>query len=191
MLLVSAGRPVMIIAGRRTSIRRFSAVGGRPVSYFSSAKNEREVKAVNGNAGVNGKVEPPRPVVRNTDDVSTIGSGMVITGNIVCAGSLQIQGRVTGDIHATQLTIREGGRVEGKLTALNAVIEGTFTGTINANAVKLQKTAVVDGEIYNKSLAIEENARFEGVSRRLERPIEPPSANTLGGGVTAVLTAAE
>ena len=48
----------MIIAGRRTSHPPFSAVGGRPVSYFSSAKTEREVKAVNGNAGVNGKMEP-------------------------------------------------------------------------------------------------------------------------------------
>ena len=161
------------------------------MSYFSSARNEREVKAVNGNAGVNATAEPPRPIVRNADDVSTIGNGMVITGNIVCAGTLQIQGRVTGDIHAAQLTIREGGRVEGKLTALNAVIEGTFTGTINANTVKLQKTAAVDGEIYNKSLAIEENARFEGVSRRLERPVEPPAANALGGSVTSVLTAAE
>ena len=161
------------------------------MSYFSSARNEREVKAVNGNAGLNGKTEQPRPIVRNADDVSTIGSGMVITGNIVCPGSLQIQGRVTGDIHAAHLVIREGGRVEGKLTALDAVIEGSFTGTINANAVKLQKTAVVEGEIYNKSLAIEEHARFEGVSRRLERPIEPPTANTLGGSVTAVLTAAE
>jgi cytoskeletal protein CcmA (bactofilin family) len=161
------------------------------VSYFSSNRNEREVKAVNGNAVVNGKTELTRPIARNADDVSTVGSGMVITGNIVCAGSLQIQGRVTGDIHASHLAIREGGRVEGKVTALDAVIEGSFTGTINANAVKLQKTAAVDGEIYNKSLAIEENARFEGVSRRLERPIEPPVANPLGGNVTAVLTAAE
>lgn len=161
------------------------------MSYFSSARNEREAKAVNGNAGVNGTAEPPRPVMRNADDVSTIGSGMAITGNIVCAGSLHIQGRVTGDIHAAHLAIREGGRVEGKITALDALIEGTFTGTINANAVKLQKTAAVDGEIYNKSLAIEENARFEGVSRRLERPVEPPAANALGASVTAVLTAAE
>lgn len=60
------------------------------MSYFSSNRNEREVKAVNGNAGVNGKTELTRPIVRTADDVSTIGSGMVITGNIVCAGSLQI-----------------------------------------------------------------------------------------------------
>ena len=161
------------------------------MSYFSSARNEREVKAVNGSADLNGKTELPRPVARTTDEVSNIGSGMVITGNVVCAGSLQIQGRITGDVHAAHLAIREGGRAEGKLVALDVVVEGNFSGTINANSVKLQKTAVVDGEIYNKSLAIDENARFEGVSRRLERPVEPPTANPLGSAVTAVLTAAE
>ena len=161
------------------------------MSYFSSARNEREVKAVNGSADVNGKTESIRPVARNTDDISTIGGGTVITGNLVCAGSLQIQGRITGDVHAVHLAIREGGQVEGKLVALDVVVEGNFTGTINANSVKLQKTAVVEGEIYNKSLAIDENARFEGVSRRLERAVEPPTANPLGDRVTAVLTAAE
>ena len=161
------------------------------MSYFSSARNERDAKAVNGIADLNGKTESSRPLARNSDEVSTIGSGTVITGNIVCAGSLQIQGRITGDVHAVQLAIREGGQVEGKLVALDVVVEGNFTGTINANSVKLQKTAVVDGEIYNKSLAIDENARFEGVSRRLERAVEPPTANPLSGSVTAVLTAAE
>jgi cytoskeletal protein CcmA (bactofilin family) len=59
------------------------------------------------------------------------------------------------------------------------VIEGSFNGTIHGNSVKLQKTAVVEGEIYNKSLAIEEAARFEGVSRRLERAVEGPGANVV------------
>ena len=39
----------------------------------------------------------------------------------------------------------------------------------------LQSTAVVEGEIFSKSLAIEEHAAFEGVSRRLERAVEAPS----------------
>lgn len=144
------------------------------MSYFSSTRGERDIKPVNGAA----KIEPARPLARATDDVSTLGSGMQVTGNIVCSGSLQIFGRVTGDIHASHLAIREGARVEGKVIAPEAVIEGAFTGTIHSNAVKLQKTAQVEGEIFNKSLAIEENARFEGVSRRLERAIEGPSAAT-------------
>lgn len=46
---------------------------------------------------------------------------------------------------------------------------------IHGNTVKLQGTAVVEGEIYSKSLAIEQEALFEGVSRRLERAVEAPS----------------
>src|ERR1041385_1205408 len=101
---------------------------------------------------------------------------MQVTGDIVSAGALQIFGRVTGDIHASQLSIRDGARVQGKLVVPDAVIEGAFHGSIHANTVKLQKSAVVDGEIFNKSLAIEGDARFEGVSRRLERAAAAPSA---------------
>jgi cytoskeletal protein CcmA (bactofilin family) len=143
------------------------------LSYFSASKTERDVKLANGS----GKTEAPRPPVR-TDEMSTIGSGMQVVGNIVCAGALQIFGQVTGDIHAAQLSIRDGARVEGKVIAPDAVIEGAFNGTIHGNTVKLQKTAVVEGEIYNKSLSIEEDARFEGVSRRLERAVEGPNASS-------------
>jgi cytoskeletal protein CcmA (bactofilin family) len=137
------------------------------VSYFSS-KNERDTKPA-----PTIKVETPKPV---STDVSTIGAGMQVTGDIVCTGALQIFGRVTGDIHASQLAIREGAQVHGKIIAPDAVIEGAFHGSIHANSVKLQKAAVVEGEIFNKSLAIEGDARFEGVSRRLERAVESPSA---------------
>jgi cytoskeletal protein CcmA (bactofilin family) len=137
------------------------------VSYFSS-KNERDSKPA---AAV--KVEMPKPV---STEMSTVGAGMHVTGDIVCDGPLQIFGRVTGDIHASQLAIREGAQVQGKIIALDAMIEGAFHGSIHANSVKLQKSAVVEGEIFNKSLAIEGDARFEGVSRRLERAVEAPSA---------------
>jgi cytoskeletal protein CcmA (bactofilin family) len=156
---------------------------------FSGSKNERDVK-LNGA----GKIEAPGA---RSDDVSTIGNGMQITGNIVCAGSLHIFGRVTGDIHATHLAIREGARVEGKVIATEAVVEGSFNGTIHGNTVKLQKTAVVEGEIFNKSLSIEQDARFEGVARRLERAVEGPTNihkldAQIGAPIAAIpLTAAE
>ena len=137
------------------------------MSYFSS-KNERDTKLV-----ATTKIEVPKIT---SNDPSTIGAGMQVTGDIVCTGTLQIFGRVTGDIHASQLAIREGAQVHGKIIAPDAVIEGAFHGSIHANSVKLQKAAVVEGEIFNKSLAIEGDARFEGVSRRLERAVEAPSA---------------
>ncbi|MGN6572274.1 MAG: hypothetical protein ACTHLO_12755 [Pseudolabrys sp.] len=50
--------------------------------------------------------------------------------------------------------------------------------------MKLQGTAVVDGEIYNRSLTIEQNAQFEGVARRLDRPVDAPSADRIKGDTT-------
>jgi cytoskeletal protein CcmA (bactofilin family) len=146
------------------------------VSYFSQPKNNpkpaNEAKPM--------ATTPAAAPVRS-DMMSTFGHGMVITGNVVCAGGLQIYGQVSGEIHATQLTICEGARVEGKVMAQDAVIHGHFKGTIHGNTVKLQSSAVVDGEIFNRSLTIEQNAQFEGVSRRLDRPVEAPSLDSAHG----------
>jgi len=143
------------------------------LSYFSQSKGERDMKNAKQPAGeprLNVEAAPGKDVV------SVLGQGMLVTGNIVCAGTVQIFGRVIGDIHASQLMICEGAKVEGKIIAPETTIQGTFSGTINANNVKLQSTAVVDGEIFNKSLTIEQNALFEGVARRLDKPVASPSS---------------
>jgi cytoskeletal protein CcmA (bactofilin family) len=128
----------------------------RAVNYFSQGKSERDPKASRPAAP-----EPRFDTVKTApkpatpDVVSTFGHGMMITGNIVCAGAVQIFGRVVGEVHAAHITICEGAKVEGKLTAPEAVIQGTFNGTVHGNSVKLQGSASVDGEIFNKSLTIE------------------------------------
>ena len=156
------------------------------MSYFSQSKGERDMKNAKQPAGeprLNVEAAPGKDVV------SVLGHGMFITGNIVCAGSVQIFGRVTGDIHASQLTICEGAKVEGKVIAPETTIQGTFSGTINANNVKLQSTAVVEGEIFNKSLIIEQNALFEGVARRLDVPVAAPSSAQIKGEEPAPVVA--
>lgn len=149
------------------------------MAYFSPSKAEREktLSPTDGQA----RFDERAPGKSSPDVVSALGRGMLVTGNIVCAGSVQIFGRVVGDIHASHLVICEGAHVEGNVTAQEAVIQGLFKGTIHANSVKLQSTAVVDGEILKQSLTIEPNAQFEGVSRRLEKTIEAPSSEEVRG----------
>ena len=149
------------------------------MSYFSASKGEREIKTPKAPASETRLDVAPAP--KSAEIVSTLGQGMLITGNIVCAGSVQIYGRVVGDIHASQLVICEGAKVEGKIIAPETVIKGVFNGTIHSNSVKLQSTAVVDGEIFNKALTIEQNAQFEGVARRLETPVAAPSSAQVKG----------
>lgn len=148
-----------------------------------SRKDERDTKsaATMPNTGMTEtKLNGSKPAARvSTEAVSKLGAGMVITGNIMCDGALQIFGHVLGDIHATQLVIGEGSHVEGNVVAQETLIDGFFKGTIHSNMVKLHGNAVVEGEIYNKSLNIEDNAQFEGVSRRLDKPVEPPPVANL------------
>jgi cytoskeletal protein CcmA (bactofilin family) len=54
------------------------------------------------------------------------------------------------------------------------IIGGRVKGTIHANRVKLNGSAIVEGDIFHRSLSIDENARFEGSSRREETVIDVP-----------------
>jgi cytoskeletal protein CcmA (bactofilin family) len=107
--------------------------------------------------------------------ISSIGSGLSIVGKIVGHGALVIFGHVEGELHASTIQISDGAQVEGNIVAEELTIGGHVKGTIHANRVKLNSTAVVEGDIFHRSLAIEENAQFEGMSRRQENVIHTRS----------------
>jgi cytoskeletal protein CcmA (bactofilin family) len=107
--------------------------------------------------------------------VSSISSGLSIVGKIVGQGTLGIFGHVEGEVHASTVQIGDGARVEGNIVAEELTIGGRVKGTIHANRVRLNSTAVVEGDIYHRSLAVEENAQFDGMSRRQEDFKDAPS----------------
>jgi len=106
---------------------------------------------------------------------SSIGAGLSVVGKIVGNGKLAIFGHVTGEVHASTVQIGDGAQVEGNIVAEELTIGGRVKGAIHAKRVKLNSTAMVEGDIYHRSLAIEENAQFEGMSRRQESAIDTPS----------------
>ena len=118
--------------------------------------------------------QSPRSAVATpaAPEVSSISSGLSIVGKIVGQGAVTIFGHVAGELRASTVVIAEGAQMEGGLVAEELTIGGHVKGTINANRVKLNGTAVVEGDIFHRSLAIDENARFEGMSRRNENPID-------------------
>ena len=126
----------------------------------------QQVKSLNGGHST----APASP-----ETTSSISSGLSIVGKIVGQGKLAIFGHVEGEVHASTVQIGEGAQVEGDVVAEELTISGRVKGTIHANRVKLNGTAVVEGDINHRSLAIEENAQFEGMSRRQENVIGAPS----------------
>jgi cytoskeletal protein CcmA (bactofilin family) len=108
--------------------------------------------------------------------VSCIGSGMSIVGNIQCNGPAQVFGRIEGELCASDLLIGDGAQVEGSVIAQDVTVCGSVKGTIRAARVKLQRGGAVEGDIFHRSLSIDENALFEGTSRRVENPTDTASS---------------
>ena len=142
------------------------------MGYFSQAKTGRDGNGRNQTGAEAGPGEAAAVGKNSIDTVSTLGPGMLITGNIVSEGATQIFGRVIGDIQAAQILIGDGAQVEGNITAHEVGITGAFKGTIRGNNVRLKGAARIDGEVFSKSLTVEENVQFEGISRRLEKSVE-------------------
>jgi cytoskeletal protein CcmA (bactofilin family) len=116
----------------------------------------------------NGNVSQPQ-------EASSISSGLSIVGKITGYGALTIFGHVDGEVHASTVAIAEGAQIVGDIVAEELTINGHVKGTINANRVRLGNNCVVEGDIHHRTLAIEENARFEGMSRRNESAIDTKS----------------
>ena len=106
---------------------------------------------------------------------SSISPGLSIVGKIIGHGALTIFGRVEGEIRASTVVIAEGAQMLGDVVAEELTVGGQIKGTIHANRVRLGGAGVVEGDIFHQTLAIEENARFEGMSRRNENPIDAKS----------------
>ena len=112
--------------------------------------------------------EAPEPA----GEISSISSEITIVGKITGKGTVKISGRIEGELHASSVLIADGAQVEGDIVAKEVTIGGSVRGTIHANRVKLTSNAIVEGDIFHRSLSIEENARFEGSSRREETVID-------------------
>jgi cytoskeletal protein CcmA (bactofilin family) len=98
----------------------------------------------------------------DSTEISCIGPGMTVVGKISSEGTLNVFGRVEGELHASIVRISDGAQVEGTIAAQELTIGGRFKG-----------------EIHHCSLTIEENAWFAGASRPKETSAsehtEPPS----------------
>ena len=112
--------------------------------------------------------------------LSIVARDLTIAGDLHAAGTVRIEGRVIGNVHAgDQVLLTEGGVIEGDVIAREAVIGGRVHGGINGEErVELQSTATVHGDIVTRRLLIQEGGAVNGSvkmetveSLPLERPV--------------------
>ncbi len=96
--------------------------------------------------------------------INTLVGGTHVEGTIIAKSDIRIDGTVEGSLECSgKLIIGMEGKVEGEATCQNAVIEGTFRGTLIVHdALDVRDNANVMGEIKTGKLNVQAGAIFNG-----------------------------
>ena len=99
-------------------------------------------------------------------EVTILGQGASLEGNIVSAGSLRIDGQIKGQINADgDVTLSPQSQVNADIKAENVTVAGRFKGNITVKgSAELTRGGRVDGNITCKTLVVQEGAIFQGQS---------------------------
>ncbi|MGD9805914.1 MAG: polymer-forming cytoskeletal protein [Hyphomicrobiaceae bacterium] len=117
---------------------------------------------------------PPHPVGSRQDGtLSIIGNDLTIVGQglrIITRGTLQVEGKVEGDVVGNEVIIGEKGQVTGVVSGQSVVVHGAVAGTVKGVHVVLSSSARVDGDVLHHQLSVEQGAHLDG---RVRRPADP------------------
>lgn len=108
-------------------------------------------------------------------ELNLIAAGTVFEGKLRTPGSIRIDGRIVGEVTATQnISIGSSGDVDGNMSAKNVTIGGKIKGTIVAQEkLVFESKAVVRGDIRAAKLVIDEGASFDGKCTMAETKAMP------------------
>ncbi len=118
-----------------------------------------------------------------------IAEGTRVVGDVHFHGSLEIEGRVEGNLVSEEgaearVRVLETGHVEGEVNVPLVVVNGTVEGTIQADKqVQLGARAVVQGDIHYDFVEIEKGAQVNGsfIHMSSSRPPQQPAAEEAAG----------
>ena len=109
-------------------------------------------------------------------DVSIIGAGVNVAGDITFSGYLRIQGNVVGNITCTSetqgtLVVHGSGQVKGSLRAPNIVVGGHVEGPVEASgSIEIHPGASVVGDARYRQIEIHEGGTFDGTLHAILAP---------------------
>jgi cytoskeletal protein CcmA (bactofilin family) len=99
-------------------------------------------------------------------EMTVIGVGARLDGNLISAASLRIEGRVAGQVNAEgDVIVAPEAEVEADIKATNVTVAGICRGNVTASGrLELASTARVEGNLSCGSLVVAEGAFFAGQS---------------------------
>jgi len=109
--------------------------------------------------------------------ISIIGPGMTVIGDVTTDGTVRVEGRVTGTIHAGKaVVVGSNGMVEGEVRTNDAVIAGSVSGLLlAASRLEIQASSRIQGEVRARRIQLDEGALFNGDLRMGDFELDVPS----------------
>lgn len=104
-------------------------------------------------------------------EVSVIGVGIAVHGNIEASVDLQIQGKVEGDVRCGTLLLGESGEIRGNVTAERVRVAGTIQGSVDTTDLAIEASARVNGDLSYTRIRIANGAVVHGKLTHVEREI--------------------
>ncbi len=111
------------------------------------------------------KSEPSKPSMRTLEFDVIIGKNSTFEGVLRSGGSIRIDGKTTGDIHADgEVIIGQDAVCIGNINSSNIEISGNVTGNITSGGcMKIYDSGLLRGDIEVTSFVIDEGGVFEGL----------------------------
>ena len=97
--------------------------------------------------------------------MTTIGTSLVITGELASDEDVTLNGQIRGPVsmRGATLIVGEQARVEGDVRGTRVVIRGRLDGSVTATErIELEPTAAVAGSLSANQVVIADHATFNG-----------------------------
>lgn len=123
-----------------------------------------------------GRKEKPLESVQGS--TTLIAKDAVITGDVVFAGNLDIEGKIIGSVIAepgkeAMLRVVQGGQVEGEIRVPAAIINGLVEGDIHSSVrLELAQNAQVNGDVFYHLIEMAVGCRLNGGLRHVADPVD-------------------
>ena len=100
---------------------------------------------------------------------SIIAADLKIVGNLMCGGSIEIEGEIEGNVTCGNATIRRTGSVKGDVTADAIQVDGEINGLVKGKDIVLSESGRVTGVIMYESLSVKDGAYIDGQCKSADK----------------------
>ena len=97
----------------------------------------------------------------NSDKISTLLSDVSIEGDVVEKDRIIIDAKINGDIKSEDVETHSNSNIKGNIKSKNAFLGGKLKGNVNADQIRINRTADIEGVLNQKTLSIEEGATLK------------------------------